>query len=95
MTQHFLQGRSEKEVLWFQRRDTLKAAAAWVAMGSFGAAVAQQRTFDVGSIANAPGAGGFSHRIKMIVGRRIEIRSHHHGIFDGDILPDMRPHTDH
>ncbi|MES2401956.1 MAG: iron dicitrate transport regulator FecR [Pseudomonadota bacterium] len=44
MTQHFLQGRSEKEVLWFQRRDTLKAAAAWVAMGSFGAAVAQQRT---------------------------------------------------
>ncbi|MES2189577.1 MAG: iron dicitrate transport regulator FecR [Pseudomonadota bacterium] len=44
MTQHFLQGRSEKEVLWFQRRDTLRAAAAWVAMGSFGAAVAQQRT---------------------------------------------------
>ncbi len=44
MTQHFLQGRSEKEVLWFQRRETLKAAAAWVAMGSFGAAVAQQRT---------------------------------------------------
>ncbi|MES2282296.1 MAG: iron dicitrate transport regulator FecR [Pseudomonadota bacterium] len=44
MTQHFLQGRSEKEVLWFQRRDTLKAAAAWVAMGGFGASMAQQRT---------------------------------------------------
>lgn len=44
MTQHVLQGRSEKEVQWFQRRDTLKAAAAWVAMGSFGASVAQQRT---------------------------------------------------
>ena len=28
MTQHLLQGRSEKEVVWFQRRDTLKAAAA-------------------------------------------------------------------
>lgn len=26
MTQHLLQGRTEKEVLWFQRRDTLKAA---------------------------------------------------------------------
>jgi hypothetical protein len=44
MTQHQLQGRSEKEILWFQRRDTLKAAAAWVAMGGLPAAVAQQRT---------------------------------------------------
>lgn len=33
MTQHLLQGRQEKEILWFQRRDALKAAAAWVAMG--------------------------------------------------------------
>ncbi|MCY1165112.1 MAG: iron dicitrate transport regulator FecR [Pseudomonadota bacterium] len=44
MTQHSLQGRTEKEILWFQRRDTLKAAAAWVAMGGFGAAAAQQRS---------------------------------------------------
>lgn len=44
MTQHLLQGRTEKEILWFQRRDTLKAAVAWVAMGGFGAALAQQRS---------------------------------------------------
>lgn len=44
MTQHLLQGRSEKEILWFQRRDTLKAAAAWVAMGGLPAAMAQQRS---------------------------------------------------
>lgn len=43
MTQHYLQGRTEKEILWFQRRDTLKAAAAWIAMGSLGGAIAQQR----------------------------------------------------
>jgi hypothetical protein len=44
MTQHILQGRSEEEVLWFQRRDTLKAAAAWVAAGGLPAAMAQQRS---------------------------------------------------
>ena len=44
MTQHTLQGRAEKEVLWFQRRDALKAAAAWVAMGDLPAAVAQERS---------------------------------------------------
>ena len=44
MTQHLLQNRDEKEVLWFQRRDTLKAAAAWVAMGGLPAALAQQRS---------------------------------------------------
>ncbi len=44
MTQHQLQGRQEKEVLWFQRRDTLKAAAAWMAMGGLPAALAQQRS---------------------------------------------------
>ena len=27
MTQHLLQGRQEKEVLWYQRRDALKAVA--------------------------------------------------------------------
>lgn len=44
MTQHLLQNRSEKEILWFQRRDTLKAAAAWMAMGGLPAAIAQQRS---------------------------------------------------
>ena len=44
MTQHMLQGRTEKEILWFQRRDVLKAAAAWAAMGGLPLAVAQQRS---------------------------------------------------
>jgi hypothetical protein len=44
MSQHTLQGRVESEVTWFQRRDTLKAAAAWVAMGGLPAARAQQRS---------------------------------------------------
>ena len=44
MTQHTLQGRSEEEILWFQRRDTLKAAAAWVMAGGLPAALAQQRS---------------------------------------------------
>jgi len=42
--QHTLQGRTEREVLWFKRRSVLQAAAAWTAMGGFGAAVAQQRS---------------------------------------------------
>ncbi|MBC7379810.1 MAG: twin-arginine translocation signal domain-containing protein [Burkholderiaceae bacterium] len=44
MTQHTLQGRTEDEVLWFKRRSFLQAAAAWTAMGGFGAAMAQQRS---------------------------------------------------
>jgi hypothetical protein len=44
MTQHILQGRTEKEVLWFQRRSFLQAAAAWTAMGGVAAAQAQQRS---------------------------------------------------
>ena len=44
MTQHQLKNRSEQEILWFQRRDTLKAAAAWMAMGGLPAAMAQQRS---------------------------------------------------
>lgn len=44
MTQHTLQGRSEREVLWFQRRGFLQAAAGWTAMGGFAAAHAQQRS---------------------------------------------------
>ena len=44
MTQHTLKGRSEKEVTWYQRRDVVKAAAAWLAMGGLPAAIAQQRS---------------------------------------------------
>jgi hypothetical protein len=43
MTQHHLQGRTENEVTWFQRRSFLQAAAAWSAVGSLGAAHAQAR----------------------------------------------------
>lgn len=43
MTQHTLQGRSDNEILWFQRRGFLQAAAAWTAAGSLGAAHAQAR----------------------------------------------------
>jgi hypothetical protein len=44
MSQHLLQNRREDEVLWFQRRETIQAAAAWVALGGLPAAVAQQRS---------------------------------------------------
>lgn len=44
MSRHLLQGRTETEILWFQRRDTLKAAAAWLATGGLPAAMAQQRS---------------------------------------------------
>jgi len=44
MTRHTLINRTEDEVLWFQRRSFLQAAAAWTAMGGFGASVAQQRS---------------------------------------------------
>ena len=44
MTQHTLQGRTEDEVTWFQRRSFLQAAAAWTSMGGFAAAHAQQRS---------------------------------------------------
>lgn len=43
MTQHSLQGRTDDELLWFQRRNFLQAAAAWTAVGSLGAAHAQAR----------------------------------------------------
>ncbi len=44
MSQHVLQGRSEAEVLWFQRRSFIQAAAAWTAMGGFATAQAQVRS---------------------------------------------------
>ena len=43
MTQHYLEGRSESELLWFQRRGFLQAAAAWSAVGGLSAAHAQAR----------------------------------------------------
>ena len=43
MTQHSLQGRTGNEILWFQRRAFLRAAAAWSALGGLAAAQAQQR----------------------------------------------------
>lgn len=41
MTQHFLLGRTEQEIRWFQRRSFLQAAAAWTALGGAAAAQAQ------------------------------------------------------
>lgn len=38
---HHLYGRTENEVLWFQRRSFLQAAAAWSALGGVGAVQAQ------------------------------------------------------
>lgn len=44
MSSHELMGRSDAELLWFQRRSVIGAAAAWAAAGGYGAAVAQQRS---------------------------------------------------
>ncbi|MEY3125037.1 MAG: hypothetical protein RLZZ573_1557 [Pseudomonadota bacterium] len=44
MTQHILQGRSDDELMWFQRRSFLQAAASWTALGGFSAAQAQSRS---------------------------------------------------
>ncbi len=43
MTQHSLEGRHETEVLWYQRRSFLQAAAAWTAVGGLGVAHAEAR----------------------------------------------------
>lgn len=39
MTQHYLEGRSDSELLWFQRRSFLQAAAAWSAVGGLSVAL--------------------------------------------------------
>ena len=44
MTHHTLTGRTANEVLWHERRDVIKAAAAWMAAGALPAALAQQRS---------------------------------------------------
>ena len=44
MAQHELMGRSENELLWFQRREFITAAASFLAMGGAATVVAQQRS---------------------------------------------------
>ncbi|TXT37205.1 MAG: Uncharacterized protein FD135_3779 [Comamonadaceae bacterium] len=41
---HTLEGRSESELLWTQRRSFLQAASLWTAMGGYAAAQAQNRS---------------------------------------------------
>ena len=41
---HSRPSRTERDILWFQRRSVLQAAAAWSAMGGWAAAQAQQRS---------------------------------------------------
>jgi len=53
MTQHTNLSRTDTELLWFQRRQTLQAAAAWVATGGWGAAQAQQRSNIVEMVGDA------------------------------------------
>jgi hypothetical protein len=48
-----LQGRTEDEMLWFQRRGFLQAAAAWTTLGGFGPALAQSRSNIVEMIGDA------------------------------------------
>jgi hypothetical protein len=43
-SQHQLQGRTEQEVLWFQRRSLLQGAAAWAALGGSLSAQAQAQS---------------------------------------------------
>lgn len=44
MTQHTNLSRTDSELLWFQRRQTLQAAAAWVALGGWANSQAQSRS---------------------------------------------------
>lgn len=44
MTQHLLANRTEHEVLWFQRRNFLQAAALWTGLGGSLGAMAQARS---------------------------------------------------
>lgn len=53
MSRHTLLDRSESELLWYQRRSFLGAAAAWVAAGGFASAHAQSRSNIVELIGDA------------------------------------------
>lgn len=70
MTQHTLEGRSDNEVLWFQRRSFLQAAAAWTSMGGFAAAQAQSRSNVVELVGDA-----------LVNGQRLLPQQ---GVFSGD-----------
>jgi len=73
MTQHTLEGRTEADVLWFQRRSFLQGAAAWTAMGGFTAAQAQQRSNIVDLIGDATVNGQRLRREAYVqTGDRIE-----------------------
>jgi hypothetical protein len=65
-TVHFLQNRTEAEVLWFQRRQALQAAALWVAAGGWQAALAQQRTNIVEIVGDVLVNGSSLERDKLI-----------------------------
>ena len=58
MTQHHLQGRTDTEVTWFQRRDFLQAAAAWTALGGAATVQAQSRSNVVELVGDATVNGG-------------------------------------
>ena len=58
MTQHTLQGRTDQEVTWFQRRDFLQAAAAWTALGGAATVQAQSRSNVVQLMGDATLNGG-------------------------------------
>jgi hypothetical protein len=44
MSEHSLQGRTDSELLWFQRRSFIQGAASFMAMGGYAAAAAQSRS---------------------------------------------------
>ncbi|MEN9844631.1 MAG: hypothetical protein RLZZ612_2460 [Pseudomonadota bacterium] len=65
-TVHFLQHRTEAEVLWFQRRQALQAASLWVAAGGWQGALAQQRTNVVEMVGDVLVNGSNLERDKLI-----------------------------
>ncbi len=67
MTKHTLIGRTEDEVLWFQRRGFLQGAAAWTAMGGFEAAYAQRRSNVVEMVGDVNVNGG-----QLLPGRTVQ-----------------------
>jgi len=67
MTRHTLQGRSDSEVSWFQRRDFLRAAALWTSMGGIAAAHAQNRSNVVQLVGDATVNGS-----RLVAGQTIQ-----------------------
>jgi hypothetical protein len=73
MTQHILQGRTDQEVSWFQRRDFLQAAAVWTAWGGAATVQAQSRSNVVQSVGDSLVNGYPMHREQTIqTGDRIQ-----------------------